>query len=102
MYLSIRRGSLSLEEPDNVRTFAVRCQEPLTDDDIRAVLRLAEAGELVDDGRHVMVDVAAVRHLAAGRVHADWAGEFEAMVQFAARQGWVSPDGGHVRAHVVR
>lgn len=102
MYLKVERGSLSLEEPDNVRTFDVRCRESLTEADLRAVLTLADAGELIDGGRHVMVDVAAVRRLAAGRVHADWAGEFEAMVQFAARQGWVSPDGRRVRAHVVR
>ncbi|MGW4591034.1 hypothetical protein [Amycolatopsis thermoflava] len=60
-------------------------------------LGAAGAGEVAGD--HVWLDVSWLRS-AAGDRDQDWHDGFTRMLDQAARQGWVSADGGRVRAHV--
>ncbi len=60
-------------------------------------LGAAGAGEVAGD--HVWLDVSWLRS-AAGDRDQDWHDGFTRMLDHAARQGWVSADGGRVRAHV--
>lgn len=68
------------------------------DEQAGAALSAAGLGRV--DGGHAWLDAAALR--AAGDGSAQWAARFDAMLGYAAGQGWASADGSAVRAHVVR
>jgi hypothetical protein len=61
---------------------------------------LSRAGLGSVDREHAWLDVSALR--AAGDGGADWGGEFDAMLAYAASKGWTDPDQSRVRAHIVR
>lgn len=57
-------------------------------------------GEVAEGGTHVLLDCDALRVL-AGDLAADpsWQAGYDSMLAYAARQGWLTPDGRAVRAH---
>ena len=86
-----------VEDPGNLRQLHAEFRG-VTDD--AAAAALAAAGLGVLDGDHAWLDTGALR--AAGDGSAAWAAGFDAMLAYAAGQGWASEDGARVRAHVVR
>ena len=72
----------------------------LTDEDVDAALRGAGIGRLVD-GDTGLLDVAALRAAAQPQATAaDWAAQYDAMVQHAADKGWTAEDGAALQVHV--
>lgn len=54
------------------------------------------------DDDHVWLDIDAARSVGAELADdASFASDFDAMIAFARRSGWVDESGTHVRAHVV-
>jgi hypothetical protein len=54
----------------------------------------------VDGDGEAVIDVAAVRRLAAGSVGITWDDDMAAMLDYARSKGWLSDDGEAIRAHV--
>jgi hypothetical protein len=102
MYLTIASDGVALRQPEVTTDLYASYRERLTPDRLAAVLADHDAGELLVDGAHVMIPVATLRRLAAGRVPDGWDADFDAMIAHARAQGWLSEDGGSVRAHLER
>lgn len=98
MYLEISRADARLAEPEVFTAFHVVRPAGLAPDEFTEALAAHGIGE--PDGDDVLVRVAAVRALAAGRVGPDWEDGFAGMLAYAGRKGWLSADGSAVRAHV--
>lgn len=64
-------------------------------------VRLGDLCRLHDDGEHVWLDVAGARAAGAEASSEPTFGEqFDAMIAFAAKHGWLDEAGTHVRAHI--
>jgi hypothetical protein len=65
----------------------------------------ASVGELDDGGAHLWLNITWLRDAATtSAAPSDVAGfhrDFDGMIGFATKQGWVSADGGRVRAHLA-
>jgi len=92
-------GAPTLEDAADCTKFHV---EAPGGDARAAGARLGEAGtaEGAPEG-HVWVDVAWVRQQAAGRVPEGWAAEFDGMLAYATKKGWLDAGGKAIQAHVV-
>jgi hypothetical protein len=88
---------LTLQEPSTFTAFHVAVAGGEVDDDRLAEV-LAPHGRL-DDG-HAWIGVDAVVALAGDVVDDDWRAGFDAMVGYARDNGFLSPDGTELRAHV--
>jgi hypothetical protein len=100
LYFRISSESVELVAPDDVTSFhAVRSPE-LGQGELADIVRQADLGEVLPDGNHLMVPLATVRRMAAGRVGTDWEQDFGSMIAYAERKGWLSDDGTRVRAHL--
>ncbi|MFC4949848.1 hypothetical protein [Pseudonocardia sp. GCM10023141] len=76
-----------------------------TDLDVEALAKaLAETGSGTPaDAESVWLDVGVLRSRAQLLVDApDWPQRWEAMIGYAQRKGWLSPDGHSVQAHIQR
>jgi hypothetical protein len=102
MYLDIAHDSVTLQQPERVNDLYASYVERLSPDRISTVLAEHADAELLPDGAHVMVPVATLRRLAAGRVPEGWDEDFEEMLEYARGKGWLSEDGTAVRAHLER
>jgi hypothetical protein len=102
MYLTIASDGVALHQPEVTTDLYASYRERLTADRLAAVLADHEAGELLQDGAHVMIPVATLRRLAAGRVPDGWDADFDGMLAHARGKGWLSEDGDAVRAHLER
>jgi hypothetical protein len=102
MYLTIASDGVALQQPEVTTDLYASYRERLTPDRLAAVLADHDAGELLIDGAHVMIPVATLRRLAAGRVPDGWDADFDRMLAYARSQGWLSEDGESVRAHLER
>jgi hypothetical protein len=88
---------VTLEEPEDLKSLKVTT--PVRD--IPALARaVSQIGALADD-EHAWIRVSALADLAGdhGR-DASWQEGFEAMLAYARSKGWMSADGGSVRAHI--
>lgn len=90
---------VALEDADDCSRFSVAAPG-LTITHAAQVLSDAGAGAAAEQTGHLLVSVDAVRSAAEGRVPADWAGRFDAMLAYAAGKGWLSADGTAIVAHV--
>ncbi|HET9770699.1 MAG TPA: hypothetical protein VFS16_07410 [Acidimicrobiia bacterium] len=90
--------AVSLAEPQDCKRFhvAVRGGEAGSLD---AALSAADVGRLLPSGE-AMIDTAAVRRLASGRVPESWDDEFQQMLTYAGTKGWLNEDGTAIQAHV--
>lgn len=102
MYLAISRDAVTLHQPEVVTDLYASYWERMAPADLTAALAEHDAGELLPDGAHMMVPVATLRRLAAGRVPDGWDADFDGMLARARERGWLSEDGGAVRAHLER
>jgi hypothetical protein len=102
LYFRITDGSVDLVGPEDVTTFHVQCPADLPAAALGATVRNSGLGEVLPGDDHVLIEVDAVRRLAAGRVGPDWESEFAGMLAYAARKGWLDESGTRVQAHVER
>jgi hypothetical protein len=94
--IDLSAGGVTLRDPSDFTRFSVA----LTGDgDLDAALRGAGLGRPADDGRHFVVDPAALRTLAGSAADAAWEEGFAGMCAYAASNGWVEPGGG-LLAHI--
>jgi hypothetical protein len=87
----------SVEDPGNLRQLHAEFRG--VGDDVAAAA-IAAAGLGTVDGDHAWLDAGALR--AAGDGSEKWVTGFDAMLAYAAGEGWTSEDGAQVRAHIVR
>ena len=64
-----------------------------------AALSAQDVGRLLPSG-DALIDIDAVRRLAAGRVPDGWEADFAAMVGYAKSKGWLDESGEAIQAHV--
>lgn len=102
MYLDIADDGVTLRLPEHTTDLYASYVERLSAVRISEILDEADAGSLSEDGAHVMVPVAALRRMAAGRVPEGWDADFDAMIAHAREKGWLSADGTAVQAHLER
>jgi hypothetical protein len=87
--------SVSLQEPDDFKAFAVSAPNR---DALAATV--GSFGALATDGEHVFVRIDALRELAGGRSSdPEWLASLDGMLAFAGQHGWLD-EHGSVRAHV--
>jgi hypothetical protein len=85
-----------LEEPEDCRAFSVRVRGDRAG--LAGALESAGVGRM--DGDEALIEVDAVRRLAAGRVADGWEGDFAGMLEYARGKGWIADEGRSIRAHV--
>jgi hypothetical protein len=91
-------GGGGVVEPDDNRRLHV--ETDLTDRAaLSEALRAANAGWADADAAWLGVEF--LNRTAEPASRPSWEAEFTAMVSYAGSKGWLSPDGRHVRAHVV-
>jgi hypothetical protein len=98
MYLLVSNGTAKVCDADDCASLEVRL-DAVEDSDA-----LARAGLGRWDGAgEIDLFVGRLRTLArASATVPDWELRWSAMIDYAARSGWLAPDGSTVRAHVVR
>jgi hypothetical protein len=103
MYVDVDFGvdpaTVVLAEPADCTRFHVAVRGSGDAGTLDRALRAQSVGSVDGDGEAV-IDVAAVRRLAAGSVGATWDDDLAAMLAYARSKGWLSEDGGALRAHV--
>jgi len=89
---------VELSEPEDCKRFNVAARGGEADA-LGAALADAGIGRLLPSG-DAMIEVQAVRRMAAGRVPDGWDDEFAGMLQYAESKGWLDNDGAAIQAHV--
>ena len=97
MYVSVSERGPALRDADDTSTFKVVATLSV---DVDQELRAAAWGLVA--GEDALISVDAVRRAASGEVSDDWPDSFAAMLAYARRKGWLSDDGGAIRAHIER
>jgi hypothetical protein len=87
---------VALDDPEDCTAFSVRVRGDR--DGLAGALERSGVGRM--DGDEALVEVDAVRRLAAGRVGPGWEGDFAAMLDYAEGKGWIADQGRSIRAHV--
>jgi hypothetical protein len=93
--VDLSTGAVDLREPEDTKSFHV---EAKGDGDLDAALQDADVGRM--SGDDALIDLAAIRRMAAGRVGDAWETDFEAMVAYAGQKGWLHFDA--IQGHVER
>jgi hypothetical protein len=99
--IGVAPPTVVLEEPADCGRFHVEVRGTGDAAALDEALRAQTVGALDGDGE-ALIDVEAVRRLAAGSVSDSWEGDFRAMLDYAGSKGWISDDGASIRAHVER
>jgi hypothetical protein len=94
--LQVEPPAVALVDPGDCTAFAVRVRG----DGAGLGGALEAAGVGRTDGDEALIEVDAVRRMAAGRVGEGWDGDLAAMLDYAATKGWIADDGRSIRAHV--
>ena len=94
--IDLAQGAVSLRRPDEFTRFSVAVEGV---GDLAEVVGQSGLGRLAADGDHVVVDPVALRALAGPAADEAWDEGLAEMCAYAARKGWVEPDGG-VLAHI--
>ena len=97
VHADLDASSVTLVEPDDFFAFHVAVAGGDVDDDRLGPL-LAPHGRV--DGDHAWIDTGAVVALAGESAEGAWHAGFEAMLEYARNQGFLSEDGGSIRAHL--
>ena len=87
---------VTLEAPEDCTAFSVRLSGPR--DGLATALEAASVGRM--DGDEALIQVDAVRRMAAGRVGPGWEDDVAAMLRYAEGKGWIADEGRAIRAHV--
>ncbi|KOF54814.1 flavin reductase [Achromobacter sp. DMS1] len=95
IYLS-NAGAISLREPLDFRRLDVLADPQPSDRLERAIARVGRR----EDERHIRLSPSVLRFLSKHAGDPQWEAGFSAMVDYAARHGWVD-ERGDIRAHMV-
>lgn len=93
MIVSVRDGSLHIEEPDNFKAFSFRVPIGATLEDVDAVRF---------DGEHAWISQRHLKDWPPRRSDQDWQNKLNAMIDYARSKAWVDEATQAIRAHVVR
>ena len=96
--LTAEAGAVELSEPRDCKRFHVAARGGNAGA-LGAALSAAGVGRLLPSG-DALIQIEAVRRLAAGRVPEEWDGEFAAMLEYAGSKGWLDDSGEAIQAHV--
>ena len=99
MYLDISRDGVALRQADVTTDLYASYRGRLSRGTLLVLLAEHDAGELSEHADHVMVPVATLRRLAAGRVSED---DLGVMLATARERGRLSADGDAVHAPLER
>lgn len=92
-------GAVRLEQPLDFKRFHVEIAAPRTE--LAALRRAFASCGAIEDEAHAWVDADALRRWPGLVGNAEYATGLGQMLDYAARKGWMSPDGKRVRAHIV-
>ena len=95
MQILVRSDAAELLDPNTFTSFDVAA--PGLD---MAAAVSALGADPCDEARHMFVPIDLVRSL-AGDVGETWNEQFSAMLDYAAKNGWISDAGTHIKTHVV-
>ncbi len=99
MYVVIGDGPAVVRDPDDLTSLSVHAGHR---DPAELGTDLGALG-VPEDAEHVRLDLARLRHLAeTAGIGPGWTDRWHRMIAYARAQGWISADGGSVRAHVER
>ena len=87
---------MTLEDPEDCTAFSVRSRGDRAG--LATALEAAGAGGM--DGDEALIEVDAVRRLAADLAGSAWEEDFAAMLDYAEGKGWIADEGRSIRAHV--
>jgi hypothetical protein len=100
MFVRLSTHEATVGETENLTDLYVSTALPPSE--IDHALRGTGTGRLTDGGA-ALLDVDVLRSRARNDVGGQaWGDEWEAMIAYARRKGWLSPDGKMVQAHVER
>jgi hypothetical protein len=88
--------AVALEDPEDCKAFSVRLRGDRGG--LTGALESTGVGRM--DGDEALIEVDAVRRMAAGRVGDGWEGDFAAMLDYAQGKGWIADQGRSIRAHI--
>jgi hypothetical protein len=94
--IDLSEAAVSLRQSNEFTRFSVTVEG---EGDLARVVEQSGLGRLAADGEHMVVDPLALRALAGPAADGAWDEGFAGMCAYAARKGWVEPDGG-VLAHI--
>lgn len=89
---------IDLAEPEDCKRFHVAARGG-DGAALGAALEVNAVGRLLPSG-DTMIEIAAVRRLAEGRVPDGWADELAGMLKYAESKGWLDDTGSAIQAHV--
>ncbi len=95
--LDLRTGRMGLAEVDDFNRFHIEAEG-----DRRDVLRVLGAEARLGRTHHLWWSIEAVRRLAPEDREPVWDERFDAMMAWAATQGWIDEAGTHVQVHIER
>lgn len=95
IYLS-NAGAISLRDPADFRRLDVLADPQPSERLERAIARVGRR----EDDRHIRLSPSVLRFLSQHAGNPEWEAGFSAMVDYAARHGWVD-ERGEIRAHMV-
>ncbi|MDE0195512.1 MAG: hypothetical protein OXP08_08165 [bacterium] len=95
--LDLRTGRMGLAEVDDFNRFHIEAEG-----DRRDVLRVLGAEARLGRTHHLWWSIEAVRRLALEDREPVWDERFDAMMAWAATQGWIDEAGTHVQVHIER
>ena len=90
--------TVQLVEPEDCKRFHVGVRGGDLEA-LGAVLPAQDVGRLLPSG-DALIDIGAVRRLAAGRVPESWDRDFDNMVGYAKSKGWLDESGDAIQAHI--
>jgi hypothetical protein len=102
LYLAISTDGVDLRMPEHLTDLYASYRQRLTSDKIAEILAEHDAGELSEKADHVVVPVATLRRMAAGRVPESWEADFEGMLADARTKGRLTEDGTGISAPLER
>lgn len=91
-------ATIRLLDPEDCKRFHVAARGGDVEA-LGAVLPAHDLGQVLPSG-DALIELDAVRRLAAGRVPDGWEKDFSAMVDYAKAKGWFDEDHGAIQAHV--
>jgi hypothetical protein len=91
-------ATIELAEPEDCKRFHVAARGG-DRELLSAALPAHGVGRLLESGE-AMIEVAAVRRMAAGRVPGGWDDDFAGMLRYAEGKGWLDGTGEAIQAHV--
>ena len=90
--------TVQLVEPEDCKRFHVGVRGGDLDA-LGAALQAQDVGRLLPSG-DALIDIDAVRRLAAGQVPDGWEADFAAMIGYAESKGWLDESGEAIQAHI--